>query len=234
MTPDSVASSPGSENHAESANGTATPAAAKTSVTQGATEHNLTAGLSLRLLLDKVVTLDDGYILSGNLEDTDPRFGGALDAVKDAVAVLRDVRSKATLTTRVMGGAVCASGCVALFMQGERLLGDGGRVLIPLSSTEVSSPSAMPAGADSMVFWMERIVWGDVRMFGARVDAAGDMLWGGQPVVVSSSPSEKSDLQLAPGASGAALLVWDDNRNAAVTGKDIYGQKVRADGALGN
>ncbi len=118
--------------------------------------------------------------------------------------------------------------------QGERLLGDGGRVLIPLSSTEVSSPSAMPAGADSMVFWMERIVWGDVRMFGARVDAAGDMLWGGQPVVVSSFPSEKGDLQLEPGASGAALLVWDDNRNAAVTGKDIYGQKVRADGALGN
>ena len=74
MTPDSVASSPGSENHAESANGTATPAAANTSATQGATEHNLTAGLSLRLLLDKVVTLDDGYILSGNLEDTDPRF----------------------------------------------------------------------------------------------------------------------------------------------------------------
>lgn len=118
--------------------------------------------------------------------------------------------------------------------QGERLLGDGGKVLVPMGATEVSSPVAMPAGGDSDVFWMERLTWSDVRIQGSRVDAAGTMLWGGQPVAVSSQPSAKGDLQLAPGAAGAAVLVWDDSRNAAVTGQDIYGQKVRADGALGN
>jgi hypothetical protein len=45
--------------------------------------------------------------------------GGELDAVEKVVAVLQKVQTVAALSTRVMDGKVCASGCVALFMTGK-------------------------------------------------------------------------------------------------------------------
>lgn len=63
------------------------------------------------------------------LDDGKPRFarlmleldseGGEIDAVEDVVAVLQKVQRAASLSTRVMDGKVCASGCVALFMTGK-------------------------------------------------------------------------------------------------------------------
>jgi hypothetical protein len=63
------------------------------------------------------------------LDNGQPRFarlmleldseGGELDAVEKVVAVLQKVQAVATLSTRVMDGKVCASGCVALFMTGK-------------------------------------------------------------------------------------------------------------------
>lgn len=46
--------------------------------------------------------------------------GGDLTVVRDLVGVLQQVRSRMELTTRVMEGAICASGCIPVFMQGER------------------------------------------------------------------------------------------------------------------
>jgi len=45
--------------------------------------------------------------------------GGELDATEKAVAVLQKVSGVANLSTRVMDGKVCASGCIALFMTGK-------------------------------------------------------------------------------------------------------------------
>jgi hypothetical protein len=45
--------------------------------------------------------------------------GGELDATEKAVAVLQKVSGVARLSTRVMDGKVCASGCIALFMTGK-------------------------------------------------------------------------------------------------------------------
>jgi len=119
---------------------------------------------------------------------------------------------------------------------GVRLWGDTGKVLIPLSFVEVSTPLSMPVEGDAMVFWMERKLgsWDDVRVLGMRVDGNGKPMWTDDPLVVSSYKSQKGDLQLAATPAGNALLVWDDHRNAEVTGKDIYGQNVNADGTLGN
>jgi hypothetical protein len=51
--------------------------------------------------------------------------GGELSYVKELVAVLQDVRGRMELTTRVMEGAICASGCIPLFMQGEKRKASG-------------------------------------------------------------------------------------------------------------
>lgn len=51
--------------------------------------------------------------------------GGELSYVKELVTVLQEVRGRMELTTRVMEGALCASGCVPLFMQGEKRKASG-------------------------------------------------------------------------------------------------------------
>lgn len=44
--------------------------------------------------------------------------GGDLEEVKKVIVILKAVREIAKLNTRVMGGRLCASGCVPIFMQG--------------------------------------------------------------------------------------------------------------------
>lgn len=46
--------------------------------------------------------------------------GGEISYVKQVIAVLKTVRERMEFTTRVSGGRVCASGCIALFMQGNK------------------------------------------------------------------------------------------------------------------
>jgi hypothetical protein len=45
--------------------------------------------------------------------------GGELDATEKAVAVLQKVSGVAALSSRVMDGKICASGCIALFITGK-------------------------------------------------------------------------------------------------------------------
>lgn len=45
--------------------------------------------------------------------------GGELDATENVVTVLKKVGSLSVLSTRVMDGKICASGCIALFMTGK-------------------------------------------------------------------------------------------------------------------
>jgi hypothetical protein len=81
--------------------------------------------------------------------------GGDLEAVKEASAVLREVARTKELTTRVLGGGICASGCVALFMQGQKRKASGASVWIfhgaCKSGTNVPSLSATIEYLDLLV-----------------------------------------------------------------------------------
>lgn len=56
--------------------------------------------------------------------------GGNLDHVKEIVAVLKEVRARMQLTTRVTEGSLCASGCIPLFMQGEARKASGSSIWV--------------------------------------------------------------------------------------------------------
>lgn len=56
--------------------------------------------------------------------------GGDLAYVREVVGVLQEVRSRMQLTTRVMEGAICASGCIPVFMQGEIRKASGASVWV--------------------------------------------------------------------------------------------------------
>jgi hypothetical protein len=56
--------------------------------------------------------------------------GGDLAYVREVVGVLQEVRSRMHLTTRVMEGAICASGCIPVYMQGETRKASGASVWV--------------------------------------------------------------------------------------------------------
>ena len=84
------------------------------------------------------------YPLAENLRDlllqTPPAYkhvvleldseGGELSYLLKLIEVLGQVRQKTEFTTRVMGGGICASGCVAAFMQGQKRKASGASVWV--------------------------------------------------------------------------------------------------------
>lgn len=56
--------------------------------------------------------------------------GGNLAHVQEIVAVLQEVRARMQLTTRVTEGSLCASGCIALFMQGQTRKASGSSIWV--------------------------------------------------------------------------------------------------------
>lgn len=56
--------------------------------------------------------------------------GGELGCVNEIVSVLREARGRMELTTRVMEGSLCASGCIPVFMQGERRKASGSSIWV--------------------------------------------------------------------------------------------------------
>lgn len=93
-------------------------------------------GLRYRGVLDARLAEE----LAGLLIGTQPAFrhvvleldseGGDLEAVQRISGVLKAARKTAELTTRVMGGGTCASGCIAVFMQGEKRKASGASVWV--------------------------------------------------------------------------------------------------------
>ena len=115
---------------------------------------------------------------------------------------------------------------------GDRLWGNSGRALIPVTTDYNTSPRALLCADGAMVFTTDEagVGPGNDRIIGMRVDAQGDMVWSNPPLAVAMAASRKSRLAIALGAGGDAILIWEDDRSGA---KDIYGQSINADGTLG-
>jgi ATP-dependent protease ClpP protease subunit len=75
--------------------------------------------------------------------------GGELTYVTKVVDVLRKVKARTEFTTRVLGGGKCASGCIALFMQGSKRKASGASVWVfhgaCSQNSNVPSPDATQA-----------------------------------------------------------------------------------------
>ncbi len=115
---------------------------------------------------------------------------------------------------------------------GVRMWNDAGLELLPVNSTYKSYTRAVPLGDGAVCFTADEPTgsYGDERLIAWRLNAAGAMLWGAAPVVVSSVLSTKYRLPVIIDAQGTSKIVWEDDRNGT---PDIYGQNVNADGTLG-
>lgn len=72
--------------------------------------------------------------------------GGELAYVMELVAVLKEVRTRMQLITRVTEGSLCASGCIPVFLQGEKRMASGSSIWVfhgaRSAFTNIPDPSA--------------------------------------------------------------------------------------------
>ncbi len=147
----------------------------------------------------------------------------AFDAPTQSCFVFWDERNDAQSQWGIFGQRIDAAG--------NRAWGSGGRQYLPTDTLYQWALRALPSEDGAMLFWMDQQAgYGSDRVWGFRVDSAGDYLWPGGIIAVSNLPSGKSRLPVTVNGAGMAILVWEDDRLGTV---DIFGQNVNADGSLG-
>ena len=113
---------------------------------------------------------------------------------------------------------------------GARLWSDSAKVLVPMSGAQPSFVTGLADNSgNSMAFWFSQS--GSSLLMGARLDTAGNLVWGGTPIQVASTLSGKTRLSAALSPCQQALITWSDARNDA---NDIYAQNLRQSGTGGN
>ncbi|MEZ4651821.1 MAG: hypothetical protein R3E97_24095 [Candidatus Eisenbacteria bacterium] len=113
-------------------------------------------------------------------------------------------------------------------VNGVRQWTDAGVMVVPLSGDDINNVETWAVNGGAMVFWDRAPAFGQDRIYGAVLDALGDL--NVPPFDVSSVVSNKSRLQVSESALGFAILAWQDGRTDA---SDVYAQKVNPDGSLG-
>jgi hypothetical protein len=121
-------------------------------------------------------------------------------------------------------------------VDGRRMWGDQGLELLPVDRVPKRFLRSVPCENGAMLFFIDQPKSHSYedRVMGMRVESNGKLLWPNGTVEVGSYLSVKGHPAIAVNDSGAATLVWDDERNGNWDTVDIYGQKVNADGTLGN
>ncbi|UCF80588.1 MAG: hypothetical protein JSV08_08795 [Acidobacteriota bacterium] len=91
-------------------------------------------------------------------------------------------------------------------------------------------PSVASNGTDYFVAWQDQRSGADWDIYGARVTAGGSVL---EPSGIAISTQADNQLDPAVASDGVDyLVVWEDIRNSATTGWDIYGARVQASDGL--
>ena len=83
------------------------------------------------------------------------------------------------------------------------------------------------------------VAWQDYRtqtyfdIYARRVNSAGVPLWTADGAAISTAPDHQFRPVMATDGAGGAILAWEESRNTATSGTDIYVQQISASGALG-
>jgi hypothetical protein len=85
-------------------------------------------------------------------------------------------------------------------------------------------------GGGAIITWQDQRVYDAYDIYAQRINAAGVVQWTKDGVVVCNAGGQQSDPVIVLDALGGAVIAWDDTRNNATTGKDIYAQRLNASG----
>jgi hypothetical protein len=118
----------------------------------------------------------------------------------------------------------------ALDLEGNRLWGDAGKELIPLSNSDYALP--MASGTDNVAICVYQASTDGMNchMQAVMLDKDGNFVWDTQFVDLSTVESQKLHAEMSDYFSGQWVAVWEDLRN---DGGDVYAQNIQLDGTLG-
>ncbi len=106
--------------------------------------------------------------------------------------------------------------------------GSTGVVLVPLGADTQDFVTTVQAGTGALVFWVDTVSYGDATIQATLLNDSGVAVC--SQFVVSSTPSNKYALAATTNPSGAAALVWTDDR---IGNNGIYIQNVNPNCTLG-
>ena len=115
---------------------------------------------------------------------------------------------------------------------GTRQWGEGGKVLVPLGSSNQSQVRALPLAGGVFAAWASNDGPNPMPVHVARLDADASYAWPGEVVDIKTAATDTSRLAAALSSDGYAAWVWTDGNGAGAG--DIKAQNVRFDGTLGN
>jgi hypothetical protein len=91
---------------------------------------------------------------------------------------------------------------------------------------------AVPDGVGgALIVWVDTTPPDEGNIFAQRVSAEGVPLWNPAGVPVCDTVALQLHPSIAADGTGGAFVFWDDDRNSASLGRDIYAQRVSAAGA---
>jgi len=112
-------------------------------------------------------------------------------------------------------------------MAGTRKWEGAGKMIIPLTLTDIYPFGAGHTDTDVTVFYTEGL--NDDYVKAVALDSDGDFIWTGDVVTMCSISSFKPHPAASKLSSSQWIVAWEDERS----GRDIYAQNINTDGTLG-
>jgi len=110
---------------------------------------------------------------------------------------------------------------------GTRKWADAGKMILPLSLTDIYPFGAGHTDTDVAVFYTEGLA--DEQVKAIALDSDGDFIWTGDIVTMCSVNSSKVHPEACSLTGSQWVVAWEDERS----GRDIYAQNINTDGTLG-
>lgn len=110
---------------------------------------------------------------------------------------------------------------------GNRLWGDEGKMLIPLSNNDYSLPAASGLHDRAICIFEEG---NTTNIQATMLDSDGNYVWPQQFVNMCTTSSSKIHRDMSPYYFGQWFAAWEDDRNGST---NIYAQNIQPDGSLG-
>jgi len=115
-------------------------------------------------------------------------------------------------------------------LDGSRLWTANGVRVGALGSGIVATPDGL---GGVLIAWLDESNGtsnSDIRA--QRVDSTGTVRWGAEGVIVCNHSSDQSPPQIAADPTGGVVVTWSDTRNVAISGTDVFAQRVLAAGTV--
>ena len=89
---------------------------------------------------------------------------------------------------------------------------------------------ASDGSGGAIITWRDQRIYNVYEIYAQRISASGTVQWTTDGVVVCNAGGNQGDPVIIPDGSGGAVIAWDDPRNYATQGTDIYAQRINANG----